>query len=115
MSTLNALLQEIKLHPETVSFSEVISIIDETFQFTPTSFKNGDIVNKVGENNGSCKILAFAKNNHLSVKQTLNLFGDYYRKDVLNHPESNDHQNIRNFIKYGWEGVSFKREALKEK
>ena len=115
MSTLNTLLQEIKSHPENISFSQVISTIDENFQFTPTTFKNGELTNAPNENNGSCKILAFAKNNDLSVEQTLHLFGDYYRKDVLEHPDATDHQNIRNFSKHGWEGVSFNGKALEEK
>ena len=34
------------------------------------------------------------------------LWGQYYR-DVLKNPDGDDHQNIRNFMKYGWEGVPF--------
>ena len=33
--------------------------------------------------------------------QTLNCFGDYYRKDVSHQPEATNHVNIRTFIKYG--------------
>ena len=50
--------------------------------------------------------------NQLDQSQTLNLFGDYYRLDVLNNPEGTDHQNIRNFMEQGWEGVSFQSPAL---
>jgi hypothetical protein len=34
---------------------------------------------------------------------------------VLKHPEATDHQNIRNFMKTGWEGIRFEGEALKAK
>jgi hypothetical protein len=37
---------------------------------------------------------------------TLKLFGQYYR-EVLADPDGDSHQNIRNFMKYGWDGVPF--------
>lgn len=98
----------------TTSFQEVISFIDENYHFTPALFKNGNQINNAGENNGSCKIFAFAKLHNLSKEETLSLFGDYY-KDVLNTPEANDHQNIRNFMQFGWDGITFEGEALTEK
>ena len=42
----------------------------------------------------------------LCVSNVYKLWGQYYR-DVLATPDKTDHQNIRNFIKYGWEGVDF--------
>lgn len=106
------LLDKIRNTPEEVSFQEVIAYIDENYTFTPAKFTNGEVVNEENQNNGSCKIFSFAKKQGLSVEQTLHLFGDYYRVDVLQHPENEDHQNIRNFIKFGWEGISFEGEAL---
>ena len=44
--------------------------------------------------------------------QTLHCFGDYYRTDVLQHPDATDHQNIRNLIRFGLDGVRFDGEAL---
>ena len=38
--------------------------------------------------------------------------GDYYRVDVLQHPDATDHQNIRQFIQYGWAGITFEGCAL---
>ena len=108
-------LDKIKQSPESISFSEVISHIDSNFDFTPTRFTNGDTVNEANQNNGSCKIFSFAKLESLNPNQTLNLFGDYYRKDVLENPVGEDHQNIRNFMKYGWEDISFEGEALHKK
>ena len=33
----------------------------------------------------------------------------------LGNPEGIDHQNIRNFMEFGWEGVVFEGEALTKK
>ena len=99
-----------------VSFDETITVITENYHYQATEFSNGlnehTLVNKAGTNEGSCKIFAFAQIHQLDQQQTLNLFGDYYRLDVLNDPQGTGHQNIRNFMKYGWEGISFKGEAL---
>jgi hypothetical protein len=96
------------------SFPETIRYIDENFTFTPTSFKNGNQINNAGENNGSCKIFAFAQLRQLTKEETLSLFGDFYQ-DVLNTTEATDHQNIRNFMAFGWEGIQFEGEALTSK
>lgn len=109
------LLDQIKLSPESIDFSDVIAFIDSNYDFTPTRFTNGNTVNEAGQNNGSCKIFSFAKLQKLTQEQTLALFGDYYRLDVLGNPEGTDHQNIRNFIETGWEGIEFEGEALEEK
>ena len=97
------------------SFQETIAFIDENYHFTPTAFKNGNQHNNANENNGSCKIFAFAKLNQLSVEDTLSLFGDFYFKEVLEHPKENNHQNIRNFMIFGWDGISFDSQSLKMK
>lgn len=105
------LLERIKANE--VSFQEVIAHIEANFDFTPTAFKNGDTYNEAGQNSGSCKVFSFAKLSGLNPQETLYCFGDFYRKDVLGNPEGTDHQNIRNFIKYGWDGIQFEGEALK--
>ena len=97
------------------SFQATIAYIDEKYNFTPTAFKNGNQINNAGENNGSCKIYAFAKINNLEKDATLSLFGSYYYDDVLKNPDGIDHQNIRNFITSGWDGISFDGEALELK
>ncbi|MDR7129338.1 hypothetical protein J2X69_001675 [Algoriphagus sp. 4150] len=107
------LLDQIKNAPATISFSEVIAHIDALYEFTPTRFLNGTTVNEAGQNNGSCKVFFFAKLHDLTPTETLTLFGDYYRKDVLQNPDGTDHQNIRNFMQSGWEGVKFEGEALR--
>lgn len=69
------------------------------------------LINEAGRNEGSCKISALARLHGLDQSQTLALFGDYYRKDVLENPTGNDHQNIRNFMRDGWDGIVFKGEV----
>ena len=96
------------------SFPETINYIDEKFTFTPTAFKNGNQLNHAGENNGSCKIFAFAQLQQFTKEETLSLFGDFYQ-DVLNAPDATDHQNIRNFMIFGWNGIHFEGEALQAK
>ncbi len=108
------ILEQLKNSPETINFNDVIVFIDENYNFKPVRFVNGSIVNEANQNNGSCKIFSFAKINNLSEKETLALFGDFYRNDVLQNPEGEDHQNIRNFIKYGWNGILFTENALEK-
>ncbi len=110
---VNDFLNAVKAN-EFVSFSETISIISENYAYQPTAFKNGNVENAAGQNEGSCKIFAFAKLNHLTEMQTLSLFGDYYRVDVLENPNATDHQNIRQFIQHGWTGIVFENDALKQ-
>ncbi len=89
-----------------------MEIIESHYDFTPSAFKNGELINEAGKNNGSCKLFAFAIRHSLSNHQTLNCFGDYYRKDVLLQPEGSDHQNIRNFMLTGMHGISFDSNPL---
>jgi hypothetical protein len=113
--TVAELVEKIKTQGENIQFSEIIETVDAHFNFIPTAFKNGEIMNEANQNNGSCKVFSLAKMQNLTKEETLACFGDYYRKDVLENPEGTDHQNIRNFIKFGWEGIVFDGEALSEK
>ena len=112
---LNAFLKQLNASPNNVAFNDTIALIDALYDFTPTSFKNGSLLNEAGKNNGSCKLFSFAKLQGLSQQQTLHCFGAYYRDDVLQHPDGTDHQNIRNFMKTGWAGIDFDGKALAEK
>lgn len=60
-------------------------------------WKNGDITNAAGENEGSAHLLSFAALADLNKDQTLGLWAQYY-EDVLNTPDGTDHGNIRNFM-----------------
>ena len=99
---------------EIVSFEESMALIDSHYDFSPSAFKNGDLLNEAGQNSGSCKILAFGQIHQLSKPQTLAMFGQHYR-DVLATPQGSDHQNIRQFMKHGWDGVLFSQLALELK
>jgi hypothetical protein len=99
-----------------VGFDETMAVISENYLYQPTEFYNGlnedRLVNKAGTNEGSCKIFAFAQIHQFDQQQTLSLFGDYYRIDVLNNPTGTGHQNIRNFMRYGWDGIHFNGKPL---
>ncbi|MDM1544084.1 HopJ type III effector protein [Empedobacter sp. 189-2] len=60
----------------------------------------------------SCTYLLNLDN--LSKEDTLKLFAEHYEA-VLATPEGTDHNNIRQFIKNGWEGLKFKNEVLTKK
>lgn len=115
MNNIENFLNKVKSNPELITFQETIEVIESNYNFTPTTFKNGNQINNAGENNGSCKIFAFAKIHQLEKDQTLALFGSYYFDDVLKNPDGNDHQNIRNFMIFGWDGISFEGDALELK
>lgn len=101
--------------PNEVTFEQTMQVIDEHFNFNPTSFVNGDTENQAGQNNGSCKIFAFAQLQELDAPSTLSCFGQFYREDVLQNPNGNDHANIRNFMQHGWAGIRFDGAALTAK
>ena len=113
--TVSEFIEKLKTDARNVSFEETIAVIDANYSFTPTAFSNGNQINKARENNGSCKIFAFAKLNQLDKLHTLSCFGSYYYQDVLQNPEGIDHQNIRNFMEFGWDGIRFEEEVLELK
>lgn len=98
-----------------VDFKHTMQVIDHEYDFTETQFKNGKVDNPAGSNNGSCKLLAFAQLHSLDKQSTLHLFGNFYTQDVLENPDKEDHQNIRNFMAFGWEGVVFEQPPLTKK
>ncbi len=110
---LAAFLQRLAETPEAVAFGDTMAVVEARYEFTPTAFRNGELRNEAGQNNGSCKVFSFARLHDLNPQQTLHCFGDYYRKDVLGNPQGTDHQNIRNFMKTGWTGIAFEGDALK--
>jgi hypothetical protein len=116
--SLNTFLASIRNNTP-VSFNDTIAVITEHYDYQPTQFSNGlsdrTLISVAGTNEGSCKIFAFAQIHQLTEQQTLNLFGDYYRVDVLLHPDGSDHQNIRNFMRDGWAGISFNGMPLTAK
>lgn len=110
--TIDSFLKKLNETPNQIEFTDTISTIDALYDFTPTAFQNGDLKNEEGQNSGSCKLFSFAKLQNFTVEQTLACFGAFYRIDVLKNPDATNHQNIRNFIKTGWDGISFEGIAL---
>jgi hypothetical protein len=113
--SIDTFLQKAK-NKESLQFDETMQIITKNYNYQPTEFSNGldneKVINAAGTNEGSCKIFSFAKLNQLNQQQTLNLFGDFYHKEVLSEPTGTSHQNIRNFMRFGWEGINFSQQAL---
>lgn len=113
--TLDTFLQKLNTQPDAIEFTDTMAVIDSLYDFTPTAFRNGLQENAAGQNNGSCKLFAFAKLQGLNQQQTLACFGAYYRKDVLQNPDGADHGNIRNFMNTGWGGVIYAGQPLQAK
>ena len=100
-----------KLKINWITFSDVLTFIADHYQHVPTAFKNGEAFNSANENQGSAKVFAFAKIHELSKEDTLLLFAEHYQS-VLANAHGSDHQNIRQFMKTGWEGIAFTGDAL---
>jgi hypothetical protein len=119
LKIIEDLLEQLRTDPQSVEFEQIMAVIAECYDYHPTGFCNGleprVLHNRAGENEGSCKIFAFAQLHKLTQAQTLACFGRYYREDVLANPESQDHANIRNFIRFGWTGIQFDAPALTQK
>jgi hypothetical protein len=113
------LIQTITDKPTSIEFDFIMAFIDKNYAYRPTKFVNGlgssAVINDAGTNEGSCKIFALGKLLGLNKQATLACFGRYYRSDVLGNPTGEDHANIRNFMKYGWDGIVFDSNALAAK
>ncbi|MFT3826377.1 MAG: HopJ type III effector protein [Chitinophagaceae bacterium] len=106
---VTALINDLRANSRT--FKEVIEFIESRYQHQPTAFKNGEAYNEATQNQGSAKVFSFAQLNNLGKEETLYLFAEHYQS-VLNNPEGTDHQNIRQFMKHGWPGITFEGQAL---
>ena len=110
--SLNQLLHQ--LSAKQIFFQDVLAFIEANYDYTPSAFKNGNQQNAETENQGSARVLFFAKLHNLSQEDTLSLFAEHYDA-VLATPEGTDHQNIRQFQQFGWGGVSFENDVLASK
>ncbi|WP_392341839.1 HopJ type III effector protein [uncultured Shewanella sp.] len=113
-TAINPFISSLTSQADTIRFEETMAVIDGQYDFTISAFKNGDQLNEAGENSGSCKVFAFGQIHQLTVQQTLAMFGQHYR-DVVATPQGTDHQNIRQFMQHGWDGILFSQQALKAK
>lgn len=103
-----------KLNNNEIIFADVLAFIDDNYNYTPTAFTNGNQENAIDQNQGSAKVFAFAKLNDYTENDTLKLFAEHY-KAVIETPNGTDHNNIRQFMQNGWNGVSFENDVLTKK
>ncbi|KKO92573.1 HopJ type III effector protein [Sphingobacterium sp. Ag1] len=97
-----------------LQFQEVLAHIADQYSYSPGAFQNGTLKNSKEENQGSAKIFYFAQLNNLSKEDTLRLFAEHYQ-NVLDNPDGDGHQNIRQFRTNGWDGILFEEEVLVKK
>lgn len=93
-------------------FDDTLALIDRHFEYQPTGFENGPLLNAAGENAGSCRVFALGQYCSLNEADTLQLFAQHYQQ-VLNDPAGGSHGNIRQFISTGWSGIHFEGEPLR--
>lgn len=92
-------------------FADTLDFIAEHYRYQPSAFTNGPVSNTAEQNQGSCKVLAMAKDQQLDDEQTLQCFAEHYQA-VLNAPDGVDHANIRALMQHGLAGVSFATPPL---
>lgn len=92
-------------------FADTLAFVAAHYRYQPSAFRNGEVENAAGQNEGSCKTLSLALLEQLDDEQALLCFGEHYR-DVLATPHGNDHGNIRALMQQGLAGVQFERQAL---
>ena len=114
MNDIRTFLERLGTTPKTIQFAEVIALIDSHYNHTPTAFVNGAATNQASENQGSAKVFSFARLHGLNETETLHCFAEHFRA-VSAHPTGDDHQNIRQFIANGWEGIELPNSCLTAK
>ncbi|MGW6691539.1 HopJ type III effector protein [Streptomyces sp. NPDC054961] len=92
-------------------FADTLAFIASHYEYQPQAFRNGELENAAGENEGSCKTLGLALLEGLGDQEALLAFGEHYRS-VLETPNGADHGNIRNLVAHGLAGVSFAGQPL---
>mmetsp|Transcript_93452 Transcript_93452/g.185414 ORF Transcript_93452/g.185414 Transcript_93452/m.185414 type:complete len:376 (+) Transcript_93452:1-1128(+) len=99
-------LAKVQASPSEVDFNDVLACIEDNYDYTAVSFKNGSVSSTPGQNAGSAKVFSLGRLLGLGADETLLLFGQHYR-DVQKTPEETSHGNIRAFMQTGWDGVEF--------
>ncbi|MFD9522514.1 HopJ type III effector protein [Streptomyces sp. NPDC059979] len=95
-------------------FADTLAFITAQYDYRLQAFRNGELENAAGENEGSCKTLGLALLEGLSDQEALLAFGEHYRS-VLATPNDTDHGNIRNLMVHGLAGVKFAGQPLARK
>lgn len=96
------------------AFAETLAFVAEQYDYQPQAFRNGEVENAAGQNEGSCKTLGLALLEGFSQEEALRCFGEHYRA-VLEHPEGSDHANIRALQRSGLAGVNFAGQPLERR
>lgn len=86
-----------------ITYQQTIDFIDKHYCYFAVPFKCGDITYEPNVKTGAAKIFSFGLMTQMTKDQTLRLFGEYYR-DLK---PTDDRPNVKNFIDYGWNGISF--------
>lgn len=102
------------IETETHLFATTLAFINQWFDFTPTAFRNGTVVNTAEQNQGSCRVLAIALQLGLSAEQALKCFGEHYR-DVMATPSVDNHHNLRRLQCEGLVDIHFDQPPLTRK
>jgi hypothetical protein len=95
-------------------FAMTLDFVAAHYDYRPQAFRNGELENAAGENEGSCKTLGLAKLEGLGDREALLAFGEHYRS-VLAAPNGTDHGNIRSLMLHGLAGVAFAGPPLTRK
>jgi len=95
-------------------FQDTLDLIKQGFEYRPTGFHNGPLVNQAGENEGSCRVFSLAQYCNLNEADTLRLFAEHYQQ-VLDDPAGENHSNIRQFMATGWSGIRFDEQSLRKR
>lgn len=103
-----------RLRQPDFSFAETLAFIEQHYSYCPSAFNNGELYNAEGKNEGSCKLLGLALLEHFTLEETLLAFGEHYRQ-VCQHPEGQDHANIRMLQQSGLGAVRFTTAPLKRR
>ncbi len=111
MNQIQSFIERLRLNADSIAFAEVIDLIDAYYHHTPTAFSNGSLMNQASENQGSAKVLSFARLQGLTEQETLHCFAEHWRS-VRSNPNDADHQNIRQFMQNGWDSVELPEGCL---
>ena len=95
-------------------FASTLAFIERWYEFTPTGFNNGGVINSADQNQGSAKVFALSQLLELDKETTLRLFGEHYR-DVLATPDVDNHHNLRRVLREGTANITFDQFPLKAK
>jgi hypothetical protein len=61
----------VEMEADKLTFEEVIELIDTHYEYGLIEFKNGDLLNKQGENDGSAKVLSYGALSEMDKDTTL--------------------------------------------